>query len=77
LREQPHDLAVVDLMMPGMDGRRFLSECRADPGCAALQIVVVTAGRATDLEELDVQAVVPKPFDLNELVETVLRLAPA
>ena len=76
LREQLHDLAIVDLMMPGMDGQRFLRECRADPSCASLQIVVVTAAHESQLDHLDVQAVVLKPFDLGDLVDTVIRLAP-
>jgi two-component system response regulator QseB len=76
LQGQQHHLAIVDLMMPGMDGRQFVQECRADPRCAALQIIVITAMRASQLDNLDVQAVIPKPFDLGDLVDTVFRLAP-
>jgi CheY-like chemotaxis protein len=77
LGEQDHHLAVVDLMMPGMDGRSFVRACRADTRFAALQIVLITATQASNLDDLDVQAVIPKPFDLSDLIDTVLRLAPA
>ena len=70
------DVAVVDLMMPGMDGPAFLRECRAHPRGADMQVVLITAAGHLDLD-VDVQAVLVKPFDLSELVETLARLAPA
>src|SRR5579884_3685637 len=65
VREQPTALAVLDLMMPELDGRGFLRTCRADPRCAGLKVVVITAASTASLDGLDAQAVVTKPFDLN------------
>ena len=76
IRNRPPDLAIVDLMMPLIDGQRFLKECRADPRCAHMRIVVVTAATDSRLQGLDAQALIPKPFDLNDLIDIVLRLAP-
>jgi two-component system response regulator MprA len=70
------DVAVVDLMMPGMDGPAFLRACRAHPRGADMRVVVITASSRVDLD-VDVQAVLVKPFDLTDLVDTLARLAPA
>ena len=75
VRERPPDVAIVDLMLPGLDGPAFLRQCRADPRCAQMQVIVVTAARGTRLDGLDAQAVVTKPFDLNELLNVVASLA--
>jgi two-component system, OmpR family, response regulator MprA len=70
------DVAVVDLMMPGMDGQAFLRECRAHPRGDQMRVILITASSRVDLN-LDVEAVLVKPFDLGELVDTLARLAPA
>ena len=75
VRELPPDVAIVDLMMPGLDGPAFLRHCRADPRCARMQVIVVTAARGTRLDGLDAQAVVTKPFDLDQLIDVVASLA--
>jgi DNA-binding response OmpR family regulator len=64
-------------MMPELDGRGFLRECRADPRLSELNVIMVTAASATSLEGLNVDAVFTKPFNLTELVDTVISIAPA
>jgi CheY-like chemotaxis protein len=76
VRERMPQIVILDLMMPELDGRGFLRECRADPRCASLKVIVISALRATDLNKFGVQAVITKPFDLYELINTVLSLAP-
>jgi two-component system, OmpR family, response regulator MprA len=76
LNGQLPEVAVVDLMMPGMDGYAFLRECRAHPRGDQMRVVVITASSRVD-QDLDVEVVLTKPFDLAELVETLARLAPA
>jgi CheY-like chemotaxis protein len=67
LRSVQVDLVILDLAMPGMCGREFLERRAADPRLATLPVIVVTALRDTTLDELDVFAVVHKPFELQGL----------
>lgn len=79
-RPPPVDLLIVDLFMPVMDGFTLVERLRADPGLAALPVVVISAGgaearqRAGDLG-VDVYLQKPVPFaDLLDTVRTLLRV---
>lgn len=50
LRERSFDLAVVDLFMPGLDGRELLRRIRSAPGTRDLPVVILTASRAAEDE---------------------------
>ena len=73
----PPDLVLLDYMMPVMDGRAFGLEVRKQPHHAGLPIVLMTA--APDAEEvcaaIGARACLRKPFDINELAETVQQIA--
>ncbi len=72
-RRDPPCLALVDLMMPDVDGPLLIAACRADAGLRELPIVVVTAALGEPaVERLTVQGFVPKPFDLHRLLATVV-----
>src|SRR5437016_919272 len=73
LRERSPDLITLDLMMPVMDGWEFMRRCRVELGCAARRILVVSAARPGS-EEFGECEYLPKPFDLNDLLQTVGRL---
>jgi two-component system chemotaxis response regulator CheY len=70
------DAIVLDLMMPVMDGWTFMHECRKDPDCVYTPVLVISAHRALQdtTSDLDVQACLAKPFDLDVLVGAVERL---
>ena len=71
------DLILLDLWMPVMDGRAFLRAYRQRTA-ARVPVVVVTAALHADAEVLGVDAVVGKPFDVDDLLATVERyLVPA
>jgi CheY-like chemotaxis protein len=70
------DLVLLDLQLPLMDGREFLRHFRAQRECTDVPVVVMSAERNAARAELGIQAFLPKPFDLDELLETVDRLAP-
>jgi two-component system, chemotaxis family, chemotaxis protein CheY len=76
LRQHRPDGVVLDLSMPLMDGLSFLRVCRADPAYAELPVVVCTteAVNRPVLATLGVRTCIPKPFDLDELLQTVGRL---
>ncbi|HTE85767.1 MAG TPA: response regulator [Dehalococcoidia bacterium] len=63
---------ILDLMMPVMDGREFRAGQRALDRAVDVPVVVLSASRqirATD--DLDAAAVIPKPFDLAEMLQIV------
>ena len=74
-REGAFDAAVLDLMMPGMDGRTVLRCLKADPLTAGISVVVVSGGSASTFVEdllLDgAAAFVAKPFRVSVLAEVV------
>jgi CheY-like chemotaxis protein len=63
-REETPDVIVLDLLMPVMDGRQFLSALRADPSRATTPVVVMTGTVPRD-DDLGVEAVLEKPFELG------------
>jgi DNA-binding NarL/FixJ family response regulator len=73
-------LALVDLLMPGMDGATFCRLLRAHPWTAETLIVAVTGadpfGARAALLRDQTAAWVSKPFQVGELVDTVRRLLP-
>jgi CheY-like chemotaxis protein len=74
----PPDLIVLDLRMPVLDGAGFLRAYRAQPGPRA-PVLLVTAAATPAVADLEVDAVLAKPFDLTELyrtVEELLRIRP-
>lgn len=69
------DLAVVDLMMPDVDGLRVLEQLIEEgDGAPPLPVVVVTGhpeGAARCREMLDAADVIEKPFDPDELIARI------
>jgi len=68
---------VLDLMMPVMDGFRFLSARKLDRRIAAIPVIVLTAVPEVlvDRVDLNVHEILSKPCDPRRLVETVRRYA--
>jgi CheY-like chemotaxis protein len=78
VHQQEPDLIVLDLQLPRMDGRQFLTQLRYNTGCREIPVVVTSAAynvTKASLKELDVQAFVAKPFDLDELLDTIEELS--
>ena len=77
-RENHPDLALLDRMMPGLDGIAVLREMRADPATAHIPIIFLTAKRQEqDILEgfrLGVADYVIKPFLPEEVLARSLRL---
>jgi CheY-like chemotaxis protein len=72
------DLVLLDLMLPGMDGRAVLAEMRADPGLREIPVVVMTGTMAEPADDggktLDVQGFLTKPVDLKKFLGLVEQL---
>jgi CheY-like chemotaxis protein len=71
------DLILVDLKMPGMSGGHFVERLRADPASRALPVVLMTGTRAVGAPAPAADAVLEKPFELDDLLAVVRRLRPA
>jgi CheY-like chemotaxis protein len=73
------DLVLLDIMLPGIDGKEVLRRLRSDPALAQLPVIALT-GRATkrDLAQyagLKFDEYLIKPIsDENDLLEPVARL---
>jgi DNA-binding response OmpR family regulator len=68
------DVVILDLMMPGMDGREIFDHLRAEPSTAAVPVIFLSArGRDDALEGIDA-TYVQKPIDTVELVATARAL---
>jgi diguanylate cyclase (GGDEF)-like protein len=69
------DLALIDLMMPEMDGLELTRRLRADPMVTALPIIVLTAKALTSDKVAGLAAgaddYIVKPFDTSELIARV------
>jgi CheY-like chemotaxis protein len=71
--EEPPDLILVDIRMPGMDGYEVVAVLRREPRLAATRIVAVTASVMVDDRKRMVDAgfdgYIQKPIDAGSFVE--------
>ena len=67
------DAVLLDLMMPGMNGRQFLTALREERGDETLPVVVMTAVHGVGERALSLGAtdIVEKPFDVDDLLNKV------
>jgi CheY-like chemotaxis protein len=69
------DLILLDLNLPGRDGRAFLTKVRADPITAGTPVVLLTDSPVAELilrgQGLPVQGYARKPVDFEALAQIV------
>jgi CheY-like chemotaxis protein len=75
---RPH-VVTLDIMMPRLDGWEVATRLRADPETSGIRVILLSA-RAQDADlrrgdRIGVDAYLTKPFDPDELIDTVRRLA--
>jgi len=84
------DLILLDLNLPGMDGREVLAEVKTDPDLAVIPVVILTTSRADEdilrTYRLHANCYITKPVDLQQFIRviqsiedfwfTVVRLVP-
>ncbi len=72
------DMAIVDVMMPGMNGYQVVRKMREDPNTAHMAILILTARAQPVDREAAIAAqaddYMPKPFAPNELLAKVNEL---
>ncbi|NDJ54094.1 MAG: response regulator/pilus assembly protein [Chloroflexi bacterium] len=77
-RAKPFDLAIVDLMMPGMDGYQVCLTLKRDPQTSRLPLLVLTAMAQMEYrdqaEQYGADGYVTKPITRDALVQAVEEL---
>jgi len=80
----PYRIAILDMMMPGMDGEELAREIRRDPRNDVTELILLTSagqhGRSADLKESGFSAYLSKPVKQSTLyncVGTVLGTQPS
>lgn len=67
---------LLDLMMPGMNGWQFREQQLKDPALAPIPVVLISAaGPGAEDKTLRPAAFLPKPVDLDALLDTVRRVS--
>ena len=74
IAEHHVDVVILDVHIAGADGRDLLVELRASRAELPIALLTGTADR-DDLLRAGADALIPKPFTIDELRETVDRLA--
>jgi CheY-like chemotaxis protein len=73
-----YDVVLMDVQMPVMDGYEATRQIRLHPLLKHLPVVALTAGALKNQQDTALQrgmdAFVPKPFEVEHLLSTILRL---
>ena len=78
IAQQPPDLVLLDVMIPGRDGYAVCQEIRANPAWRDMRIVMLTA-KGGDIQRekglsLGADEYVTKPFSTRDLVDRIRRM---
>jgi two-component system sensor histidine kinase/response regulator len=72
----PYDLAVLDLMMPGMDGFELARAIKTDPTIAGVRLVLLTSfgqrGDGATASEIGISAYLTKPVRQSQLLDCLM-----
>ena len=76
--DQTPCLLLIDLMMPHMDGEELLLELRRSMGERMPPVALISAAysRTEVARRADVDATLPKPFEITDLRDLAARFAP-
>ena len=70
---RPH-VILVDLLMPVMNGRQFIAHLRADAATQGIPVLLMTgSNELLGRPPAGADALLPKPFELEELLDLVRR----
>jgi DNA-binding response OmpR family regulator len=69
------DLILLDLNLPGRDGRQILADIRSDPKLATIPVVILTSSKAekdiVQSYELHANCYIVKPVNFDALLQVV------
>ena len=72
---EPPAVIVLDIQMPGIDGPAFARELRQSLRHVPLVVVTAAPDPKREADRCNAEAYLQKPFDADELIETVERFA--
>lgn len=70
-RRKLPDLVVTDLMMPGRSGLEFIRALRTDAALSHVPVILLSAGRPSELERKEAWMFLPKPINLERFEKAV------
>ncbi len=76
-REAPPDLVITDLKLPGVSGQEVIRKIRQDPVFDKVPIIIMSGSVFQEVyypNKSSYQALVAKPFDIEEFLELVTKL---
>ena len=79
LQDSPHDLVITDIVMPEKDGTKLAQYVKAQQ--PEIPVIAITGGIENAVEdyafyaEMFADAVLTKPLQKDQLIETITRLA--
>ena len=69
------DVILLDIMLPDINGKDVLRSIKSNEETARIKVVAVSGmiehDKIKELYDCGIELYVPKPFDLDELVQTV------
>ena len=68
---------LLDLMMPVMDGWQFRREQVRNEDLARIPVIVVSAAGRERLQQIEANAYLSKPVDLDELLKHITQFCPS
>lgn len=75
-KEAKVDLILMDIMMPEMDGYEAIKRIKAQTKLKDISIIVITAKATIQMSQLDVDGILTKPIDLDNLLKMIINRFP-
>ncbi len=72
--DQRPDVVVVDMVLPGMDGRAVVARLRHDSRTRDCRVVVSSILDPEDCRDVACDAMLPKPFTRRDVVRVLMSL---
>ena len=77
-RQEPYDLAILDMHMPGMDGIDLAKAIKADPALASIRLLMLTSigqyGDITMAQQVGIEVYLTKPARQSDLYDSLVTL---
>lgn len=67
------DLLILDIMLPGYDGREIAKSLKTNSKTKNLPIIMISAhvSSETSVKECGANIFIPKPFDISKLLDSI------